>query len=190
MATEGPSEGLGTGKGDDVTSALKQIGQFEQGIVPTPVTRVLRAAGRTRAFAAVYRRMMPRLDVRIARATHGWAVAHIYGISALLLNTTGAKSGQPWTNPVLYMRDANDFLVLGTNWGQPKHPGWTANLLAHPDATIEVGPVTLPVRAELLEGEDADRLFPRFVDLYPGYAEYLTRRGSLPPRMFRLTPAG
>ena len=50
--------------------------------------------------------------------------------------------------------------------------------------------MTLPVRAELVEGGDADRLFPRFVDLYPGYANYLTRRASLPPRMFRLTPAG
>jgi hypothetical protein len=50
--------------------------------------------------------------------------------------------------------------------------------------------VTLPVRAELVEDEEADRLFGRFIDLYLGIANYLTRRASLPPRMFRLTPAG
>ena len=49
---------------------------------------------------------------------------------------------------LIYVRDGADFMVVGSNFGQHHHPGWTANLLAHPDAFIEVGPERLPVTDE------------------------------------------
>jgi deazaflavin-dependent oxidoreductase (nitroreductase family) len=190
MATEGQSQGRRAGAADGVATALEQIAEYEREAGPTPLTKVARVIGRTRAFALVYRTLMPTLDVRMARSTDGWVSAHVFGLPFLILTTTGAKTGQPRTNPLIYRRDGDDFLVAGTNWGQPKHPGWTANLLAHPEATIEVGPARLGVRAALVPVEEFDQLFARFVDVYPGYANYLVRRGTLTPRMFRLTPTG
>ena len=134
------------------------------------MTKVARVIGRTRAFALAYRTLMPTLDVRMARSTDGWVSAHVVGLPFLILTTTVAKTGQPRTNPLIYRRDGDDFLVAGTNGGQPKHPGWTANLLAHPEAAIEVGPARLGMRAALVPAEDFDQLFARFVGPLPAPA--------------------
>ena len=96
----------------------------------------------------------------------------------------------PRSSPLVYVRDGDDVMLVGTNFGQPKHPGWTANLLAHPDAAVTIGPVRLLVHAALLPDEECEEHDPRFVEVYPGYAGYRGRRADLPPRMFRLTPVG
>jgi deazaflavin-dependent oxidoreductase (nitroreductase family) len=115
-------------------------------------------------------------------------MATVYGFPMLMLHTVGAKSGQPRTSPLLYARDADDVLLLGTNFGQPKHPGWTANLVAYPEAQIDIGPHSLKVTATSIGDDEWPMLFPRFVEIYPGYENYLERRGDLVPRMFRLVP--
>jgi len=115
-------------------------------------------------------------------------MATVYGFPMLMLNTIGAKSGQPRTSPLLYVRDGDDVLLIGTNFGQPKHPGWTANLLAHPQASVDIGPFNLNVTATMVSDAEWTLMFPRFVDVYPGYENYIERRGNLVPRMFRLIP--
>jgi deazaflavin-dependent oxidoreductase (nitroreductase family) len=92
--------------------------------------------------------------------------------------------------PLLYLRDGTDFIVVGTSFGQPRHPGWTANLLAHPRATVTIGGISVDVAAVQLDDSAWQQHFPRFVTLYPGYADYLARRRGLVPRMFRLRPDG
>jgi deazaflavin-dependent oxidoreductase (nitroreductase family) len=144
--------------------------------------------GRTPQFAAVYRRVGPVIDPRIAHINEGRFMAKLYGFPVLILHTTGAKSGLPRSSPLLYVRDGDDVMLIGTNFGQPKHPGWTANLMAHPDAAVDIGPVRLAVHAELVDAATWEQMFPRFVAVYPGYANYLGRREGLTPRMFRLTP--
>ena len=139
-------------------------------------------------FISIYRRLGPRIDPLLARVGDGSLVRSIYGLPTMILHTTGAKSKQPRSNPLLYARDGQDFIVVGTNFGQPKHPAWTANLLAHPGAEIEVGTVMLPVTAHLIDGAEWDEVFGRLVSIYPGYELYLERRGDLPPRLFRLVP--
>jgi deazaflavin-dependent oxidoreductase (nitroreductase family) len=128
------------------------------------------------------------IDPKIRDLREGRVMAAVYGFPILALHTTGAKSGQPRLSPLVYVRDGDDVMLIGTNFGQPKHPGWTANLLAHPDAAVEIGPETLAVRAELVDEETWARMFPSFVAVYPGYADYMVRRGHLVPRMFRLVP--
>jgi deazaflavin-dependent oxidoreductase (nitroreductase family) len=108
-------------------------------------------------------------------------------LPVLLLSTTGAKSGQTRTTPLLYVRDGPDFAVAGTNFGQPAHPGWTANLLAKPAAVIEIGPELIGVTAELADPDTHSRVWPRFLAIYPGYRHYASRR-DVPPRMFLLHP--
>lgn len=139
-------------------------------------------------FISIYRRLGPKIDPAISRIGDGSFMRTMYGLPGMVLHTTGAKSNQPRSNPLLYARDGSDFIVTGTNFGQPKHPAWTANLLAHPDAGVEIAGVTLPVRAELIEGDEWQAIFDRLVAVYPGYGLYLERRGDLPPRLFRLVP--
>jgi len=172
-----------------VADQLTRIAEFEAGARPTPVTAVLRTVGQTKLFARVYRRVGPRVDPWLLRRDQGRAIAKVYGLPALLLHSVGATSGEPRTSPLLYRRDGDAFAVVGTNFGQVRHPAWTANLLAHPDAEIDIGPVHLAVRAEPADAATWHRLWPQFCDVYPGYRHYLERCGDRVPRMFRLVAA-
>lgn len=174
---------------DPDRARLAQIRAYENSVRRGPLTAAARQLGRTRAFAAVYRRIGPIVDPRIAPVANGQVMAKLYGFPLLLLHTIGAKSGQPRTSPLLYVRDADDVLVLGTNFGQPKNPGWVANLRQNPQASIEIGPFTMAVTATRIDPPEWDVQFPRFVEVYPGYRNYLQRRGGLAPQMFRLSPA-
>jgi deazaflavin-dependent oxidoreductase (nitroreductase family) len=153
------------------------------------VHRATRRLGKTAAFARVYRVVGPKIDPKIGAIKDGRYLATVYGFPILMLHHIGAKSGQERVSPLVYVRDGDDFALVGTNFGQAKHPAWTFNLLAHPDVAVGIGGVHLRVRADLIDDQAAfDRLWPEFVDAYPGYANYLTRRPELPPRMFRLRP--
>jgi deazaflavin-dependent oxidoreductase (nitroreductase family) len=173
---------------EDLRTSLGRIAEHEARVRRGPLTTLVGRLGRTASFAAVYRRVGPIVDPHLARVRDGRLMARVYGFPVLLLHTTGARSGLPRESPLLYVREGDDVLLLGTNFGQARHPAWTANLLAHPEAEIVIGPVHLPVLAELVDDATWHRLFPSFVAVYPGYAQYLERRGDLPPRMFRLRP--
>lgn len=167
---------------------LDRVAAHEARVSTGPLTRLMRRLGRTAGFAKVYSKIGPVIDPRIRDLRDGRVMAAVYGFPILTLHTTGATSGQPRLSPLVYVRDGDDVMLIGTNFGQAKHPGWTANLLAHPDATVQIGPETLAVRAELVVDDTWQRLFPDFVAVYPGYADYMTRRAHLVPRMFRCVP--
>jgi deazaflavin-dependent oxidoreductase (nitroreductase family) len=178
----------------DTSAALRakldRIAVHESEVLAGPLTRVMRRLGRTAGFSKVYSRIGPIIDPRIRDLRDGRVMAKLYGLPILALHSTGAKSGQPRVSPLVYIRDGDDVVLIGTNFGQPKHPGWTANLLAHPSAAVEIGPVRLEVEATQVDDETWHRLFPAFVAVYPGYANYMERRAGLAPRMFRLVPTG
>lgn len=171
-----------------VRARLRRIADHEARVRANPLTRVTRQASRTAAFAAVYRRIGPKVDPTLMKIRDGRFLAALYGFPFLTLHTTGARSGLPRESPLLYVRDGDDVMLLGTNFGQAKHPAWTANLLAHPDCAVVIGPERLECRAEVCDEQTWAALFPRFEAVYPGYAGYLERRGELTPRMFRLRP--
>ena len=173
---------------DDLRAQLDAVAAFEARVHARPLTRLMRRLGRTAGFAKVYSRVGPVIDPKIRDLKDGRVMAAVYGFPILALHSTGAKSGQPRDSMLVYVRDGDDVMLIGTNFGQPKHPGWTANLLAHPDAAVEIGPVRLAVHAEMVDAATWEQMFPRFVAVYPGYANYLGRREGLTPRMFRLTP--
>jgi deazaflavin-dependent oxidoreductase (nitroreductase family) len=168
---------------------LGEIASFEATLRETPLTSAMRVVGRSKLFASTYSRIGPKLDPWVMRRTQGRVMSRLFGMPALLLDTTGSHSGLPRTSPLLYLRDGDDFVVVGTNFGQMHHPAWTGNLLAHPGAEIEVGPVRMAVTAELADQPTWDRLWLRFCAFYPGYATYLERCGDRVPRMFFLHPA-
>jgi deazaflavin-dependent oxidoreductase (nitroreductase family) len=90
----------------------------------------------------------------------------------LLLTTTGARSGLPRTTPLLYSRDGDRFVVIASKGAEPTHPDWYRNLLAHPEATVEVGPEAFAVWAEEALGAERRRLFDQQAAQMPFFAEY------------------
>jgi deazaflavin-dependent oxidoreductase (nitroreductase family) len=90
----------------------------------------------------------------------------------LLLTTTGAKSGERRTTPMMYIRDGERLLVIASNAGAPRHPDWYYNLVAHPRVTVEVGTETFEATAVVIEGEGRQRLWARIVESYPFFAEH------------------
>jgi deazaflavin-dependent oxidoreductase (nitroreductase family) len=84
--------------------------------------------------------------------------------------------------------DGADFVVAGSNWGQPRHPGWSANLLAHPDATVVLDGRSVPVRARLVNGSERAALWGRLEEVWPAFATYEQRAAGRKIRLFRLVP--
>ncbi len=97
------------------------------------------------------------------------------GAPMLLLTTTGAKSGQHRTSPLMYMPDNNRMIIFASKAGAPTNPDWYHNLVAHPNASVEVGTETVNVKATVLSGEERDRLYAQQAKLNPGFAEYETK---------------
>jgi deazaflavin-dependent oxidoreductase (nitroreductase family) len=151
-----------------------------------PATRLLRRLGHKSWFGAVGRRFVP-LDRALQRLTRGKIdVLGRGALPTLLLTTVGAKSGLPRTVPLLYAVDGDGWVVTASNWGQQHHPAWSGNLLANPEATVEVGGRAVPVRAELGEGELRDRLWTKVTQVWPAYDTYAERSGRT-IRVFRLS---
>ena len=141
----------------------------------------------TRPGSWAIRKLMP-LDRKVMLKTRGRrSVLGPVGVQSLLLESIGRKSGQKRVSPLLYARDGESVIVVGSNFGQEHHPAWTGNLIAHPDVEIIVGGVEVPVRAELLSGEDAEAAYQKMIASASVYSVYRTRTDR-EIRVFRLTP--
>ena len=142
--------------------------------------------GHQRWFAAFGRSITP-LDRFLQRHTRGkLTTAGWHPLPYLLITTTGRKSGEPRTQPLLYARDGGDYIVVGSNWGQAHHPAWSANLLANPDATVTLGGQTIAVRARCAEGPERERLRQLLLRVWPAYTAYEERAAGRALRLFRL----
>ena len=109
------------------------------------------------------------------------------GLPTLLLETTGAKTGQPRISPLLYARDGDRLIVVGSNFGQAHHPAWSGNLIKTPAATVIMAGQRIPVHAELLAGAEADAAYDKMIAL-AAYAAYRGRTDR-EIRVFALTRA-
>jgi deazaflavin-dependent oxidoreductase (nitroreductase family) len=83
-----------------------------------------------------------------------------------------AADRQAATRPLAYVRDGDRFVLCASNGGSPRHPGWYHNLCATGRAEVQVGPEQLAVSAKTADPAERSRLFPRFVQMYKGYADY------------------
>ena len=106
------------------------------------------------------------------RANGGRLGGNFEGAPMLLLHSTGAKSGKERVNPMMYQVVGDDYAVFASKAGAPTNPDWFHNLVAHPDATVEVGTDTKPVRARVATGEERTRIWETQKERYPGFAEY------------------
>jgi len=112
----------------------------------------------------------------VYRATGGRIGHRLPGAPpSLLLDHVGAKSATKRTTPLTYVRDGDNFVLVASKGGHPKHPAWFHNLRAHPDVTIQVGSERKAVRARVATPEERARLWPKVVATYSGYAGYQER---------------
>jgi deazaflavin-dependent oxidoreductase (nitroreductase family) len=117
-------------------------------------------------------RVMSRVNVWLYRTTGGRFGGRLRGAPVLLLTTTGRKSGQPRTTPLLYLRDADNYAVVASYGGRPHHPAWFLNIEANPGVEIQVGTERMARRARVATDAERERLWPKVVEVYRPYADY------------------
>ena len=117
-------------------------------------------------------RTMGKLNIPVYRATRGRVGGKIGRAPVLLLHSTGRRSGQVRVAPVVYLADGANVVVIGSNAGNRKEPGWSFNLKANPDAHVEIGGEQRDVTARVAEGEERDRLWKAMNEQYAGFDDY------------------
>jgi deazaflavin-dependent oxidoreductase (nitroreductase family) len=106
------------------------------------------------------------------RSNKGQVGGGFAGAPMVVLTTTGAKSGQPRTTPLVYLADGDRVVIFASKAGAPTNPDWYHNLRAHPRVTVELGAETFEADATVAEGDERERLFAMQVSVMPGFAEY------------------
>jgi deazaflavin-dependent oxidoreductase (nitroreductase family) len=103
---------------------------------------------------------------------NGGKVADFATTPLLLLTTVGTRSGQPRITPLAYTTDGDRFIVIASDKGNPVHPGWYYNALAHPVVTVEIGCERFQARAIATQEPERSRLFAQMAEQMPAFAEY------------------
>ena len=135
-----------------------------------------------RAFLGFHQGLYEKTDGRVG---HRALV-----VPCLLLRTTGRRSGKPRTAALIYARDGDDYVVVGSNGGSERPPGWVHNVGAQPEVEVQVGRRHMPGTARVLErgDPDYDRLWQIVNDnnrrRYDGYQ----KKTSRPIPLVVLTP--
>ncbi|MCW3030419.1 MAG: deazaflavin-dependent nitroreductase family protein [Solirubrobacterales bacterium] len=124
---------------------------------------------------ASWLRLGGKLNVPLYRISGGRVGNKIGRAPVLLLTTTGRRSGQQRTAPVLYLADGERLIVIGSNAGNVREPAWSLNMKANPDAEVEIGRVRRRVRARVAEGDERVELWRRMNEQYEGFDDYDAR---------------
>ena len=114
-------------------------------------------------------------NVWVYRVSGGRVMGRMGAAPILLLTTVGRKSGQKRTVPLLYLEDAGRFAIVASYAGSPRHPAWFFNLEANPQVELQVRSRKFSGTARRANAEEKSQLWPRFVAIYPAYADYQKR---------------
>jgi deazaflavin-dependent oxidoreductase (nitroreductase family) len=101
---------------------------------------------------------------------HDWR-----GTITLLLTTTGRRSGEKRTTPLIYQRDGDRYVIVASQGGAQHHPGWYHNLAADPDVEVQVRGDRFNAQASTAEGDERERLWKLMTATWPAYDDYQTR---------------
>lgn len=137
----------------------------------------------SRPFRAIGPVVIPPFHRAVSRLTGGRTLLDSAAQPMLMLITRGARTGRTRETPLAAVPlEEGRFLVVGSNFARERHPDWTANLLANPDAEIVHSGKRRPVQARLLQGDERERRWQTAVGWFPGWNDYVT----VTDREFRL----
>ncbi len=149
--------------------------------VVAPITR-------TRVFRASAPVWMPPVERVLARLSGDRVQLSSLLVPSLVLTTTGARTGEPRETVLMYTPDGRgSAIVAGTSFARQRHPAWTYNLMANPDAVISVRGRRLAVHARGITGQDREAAWRRIEAQWPGYRAYEWESGRQ-VRLFVLRP--
>lgn len=156
-----------------------------------PVVRALRRflapLTRTTLFRRTAPLWMPPAERVFHRLTGGRLQVSGILVPSLVLHTIGAKSGEPREVVLMYTRDHHGgAIIAGTSFAREKHPAWTYNLLAHPEAAVSVRGRRYAVHATLIPDDQRDVTWRLLEGQWPGYRAY-ERDSGRTVRLFRLS---
>lgn len=140
------------------------------------------------AFRRVGKVVVPRVDRLLHGVTRGRVHLADAAVPTLVLTVAGRRSGRRRSVPLAYVSDGDDYLVVGSNWGQADHPVWTLNLMAADTAVVEALGRRVIVHPHLLTGSDRQQAWRRLTAVWPTYDDYAVRASGRELRVFRLTP--
>lgn len=110
----------------------------------------------------------------------------IAGLASLQLTVPGRRTGAPRTVALLTIPEPGGYLLVGSNWGRPQHPSWSANLLAVDAALVSTGSGERQVSVRLLTGGERAAAWATALDYWPGYQMEFEESGGREFRLFRL----
>jgi deazaflavin-dependent oxidoreductase (nitroreductase family) len=124
-------------------------------------------------------KLMSQANVWVYKKTGGriggkWRVGSAFprGVPVCLLVTRGRKSGQLRTTPLLYLKDGERVVLVGSQGGLPRHPQWYLNLQQDPQVEIQIGSLVRPMRTRTATPPERAELWPRLVALYRDFENY------------------
>jgi len=152
------------------------------------VRHVFAAGTRTRLFRALAPRVLPPVEELLRRVTGRRVQLSGLLVPSLVLITRGAKSGLERETYLMYTPDGHGrAIVAGTSFARERHPAWTYNLAANPDARILVRGKEYEVHATRIPDADRDAAWARIERQWPGYRAY-ERESGRTVRLFLLQP--
>ena len=93
-------------------------------------------------------------------------------LPTLLLTTTGRKSGEPRSLPLIYGNTGDSYVIIASKGGMPTHPVWYLNLEANPECELMVGAKAVSARARVATGKERERIWAEMAKIYPPYLVY------------------
>jgi len=154
------------------------------------VQKVVRYFAASGPGAWLFARILHHIDRPVHRLTRGrYTLASLLsGLPVVMLTTTGARSGERRTVPVLGIPAQGDLAIIASNWGQRRHPAWYHNLRAHPEAEVVVDGVRRRVRAVEADGQRRAEIWQEGLRVYPGFGQYERRAAHRRISIFVLEP--
>jgi deazaflavin-dependent oxidoreductase (nitroreductase family) len=155
-----------------------------------PLQKFLRRFAATGAGSWLFARVLHRIDRPVHRMTRGryTFASLVAGLPVVMLTTTGARSGEPRTVPLLGIPTDGAVAVIASNFGQHRNPGWYYNLRHQPEVEVGVDGTRRRVRAVEADGEVRATIWAEGLRVYPGFDQYERRASHRRIVVFVLEP--
>ena len=157
---------------------------------PNWFQQAVQRLGSTRLGAWVFSKALAPVDIAINRLSRGKlnAPGLLGGFPVVMLSTTGRRSGETRTSPLVGIPYRGDLAIVGSNFGQATAPSWVFNLGAEPSCSVDYFDRTAPGTAKELDPEEAEAVFMEAAKIYPGFDKYRERVTTRQIKVFLIKP--